>query len=627
MRTRIALAMLGAVLVLAAGCSSTDEPGLSPAEPETGSGETTVAADESAPSGGVFRIGVESSFGFTNAFDPTGEYLLEAFSLYRNLLLRTLVGYRHVAGAEGNELVPDLAALPEITDGGKTWTFRLKDGIRFGPPVAREITSADVAYAFERIGTPALAAQYGFYYDVIAGMDAFRAGETDTISGIVTPDDKTIVFHLTAPTGDFGHRVAMPAAAPIPREIATCFTQPGEYGRYLIASGPYMLEGSEALDATSCDTLEPITGFDQSTSMSLVRNPEYDPATDDPSARRALPDGFVLEIDSNVDAIFGKLARGELEGEWASLPPKILREYAESDEKRELLKVNAADAIAYVTLNLTQPPFDDVHVRRAINLAMDKDGLRRAWGGPLNGGIATHVLPSAMLHGKLDQYDPYPTPDFAGDVEGAKAEMRQSRYDTDGDGMCDTTACEGVLVLSAPAETPAAMEPVVQDSLARIGIDAEIRVSADPFTALGTVRKAIPLSPLTSWAKDYADPSTFMVLFDGRSIIPTGNTNLSLVGLTTAVAQKSGLEGAIENVPSVNGSIDRCSKLLDNARLECYAELDRTLMEDIVPWVPYLDRANLDILGPAVAAWSYDQSSTIAGYAHVAVDVTKQKGL
>jgi peptide/nickel transport system substrate-binding protein len=625
-RTRIALAVVGLAALVAAGCSAGEETG--PAS----SGESTIEADsapveQSPPRGGVFRIGVESSFGFTNAFDPTGEYLLEAFALYRNLLLRTLVGYRHVAGAEGNELVPDLAELPQISADGKTWTFRLKDGIRFGPPVRREITSADVAYAFERIGTPSLAAQYGFYYDVVEGMDAFRAGKADTISGIATPDDKTIVFHLTRPTGDFGHRVAMPAAAPLPREVAGCFTQPGEYGRYLIASGPYMLEGAEALDATRCDTLEPIAGFDPNASISLVRNPEYDPATDDPGARQALPDGFLLEIDSNVDAIYAKLARGELEGEWASLPPKVLREYAESEEKRDRLKVNPSDAIAYVTLNLTQPPLDDLHVRRAVNLAMDKDGLRRAWGGPLNGEIATHVIPDAMLRGKLDQYDPYPTPDFTGDVERAKHEMRQSAYDTDRDGMCDASACDGLVVLSAPAETPAAMEPVVQDSLARIGIDAEVRVSADPFTALGTVRKAIPLSPVTSWAKDYADPSTFMVLFDGRSIIPTGNPNFSLVGLTPAVAREASLEGVIDDVPNVDAEIDRCSELLAEARLDCYVELDRTLMEEVVPWVPYLDRSNLDILGPAVAAWSYDQSSTIAGYAHVAVDATKQKGL
>ena len=133
---------------------------------------------------------------------------------------------------------------------------RVRDGVRFGPPVSRELTSKDVAYAFERIGTPSLVAQYGFYFDVIEGMEAFRAGEATEIAGIETPDERTIVFHLTRPTGDFGYRLAMPATAPIPEEVARCFTEAGEYGRFLIASGPYMIEGSEALDAKSLTSLE-----------------------------------------------------------------------------------------------------------------------------------------------------------------------------------------------------------------------------------------------------------------------------------------------------------------------------------------------------------------------------------
>lgn len=634
MRASAALAALciGAAL-LVAGCGSSAREGEAP----TGSAQTTpvetgeessVATEPGPPSGGVFRIGVESSFNFTDNFDPTGEYLLEAFGLYSNLLVRTLLGYRHLPGAEGNELIPDLAtSLPDVSADGLTWTFTLKEGVRFGPPVSREITSRDVAYAFERIGTPSLVAQYGFYYDVIEGMEAFRAGDAKTISGIETPDDRTIIFHLTRPTGDFGFRVAMPATGPIPEEVAGCFTKAGEYGRYLVATGPYMIEGADKLDATSCDTLKPLAGFDPNTSLSLVRNPDYDPATDDTDARQSLPDGFRLTVDTNVDAIYAKIARGELEGEWASVPPKVLQEYARSDELADRLEVNPADTVAYLTMNLTQPPFDDVHVRRAVNLALDKDGLRRSWGGPLQGEIATHILPDALIGGRLEGYDPYATPGSAGDLAAAKAELRLSRYDQNQDGLCDDSVCDGVVVLFAPAETPRAMEPVVQQSLAGLGIDVVVRESADPFTALGTVRKNIPASPLPSWGKDYADPSTFMVLFDSRSIIPTGNVNFSLVGLTPALAAKVGATGTIEGIPSVDDAIDRCEATLERPqRLDCYAQLDRRLMETVVPWVPYLERSNVDIIGPSVAAWGYDQSTTVAAYGRVAVDVTKQQG-
>src|SRR5262245_37929733 len=105
--------------------------------------------------GGTYRVGWESSFGFTDAFDPTGEYLANAFAINTNLLLRGLVGYNHLEGAKGNIIVPDLAtAVPKPTNGGKRYTFHLKKGIKFGPPVNREITSKDVKYAMEREARP-----------------------------------------------------------------------------------------------------------------------------------------------------------------------------------------------------------------------------------------------------------------------------------------------------------------------------------------------------------------------------------------------------------------------------------------------------------------------------------------
>ena len=233
-----------ATILIGAACAATAVTALA----STTSAQTT-RGDGQAARGGTYRVDWESSFDFTSDFDPTGEYSVQAFGLYSNLLVRTLVGYNHVAGPAGNLLVPDLAtSTGTIGNGGRTYTFRLKDGIRFGPPLNREITSKDVAFAFERIATKSVGAQYGFYYDVIKGMSAYAQGEAKTISGIKTPNPRTVVFDLTAPTGDFRYRLAMPAAGPMPREVAGCFTKAGAYGRYLISSGPYMLAGSDKLE-------------------------------------------------------------------------------------------------------------------------------------------------------------------------------------------------------------------------------------------------------------------------------------------------------------------------------------------------------------------------------------------
>ena len=149
------------------------------------------------------RVGWEQSFGFTDNFDPTGEYLGNAWGILDNLLVRPLIGYKHAAGADGNELIGDLAtAVPKPTDNGLTYTYKLRSGVKFGPPVNRVITSKDVAYALDRLADPKNGGQYGFYYSVIKGWDA--AGKNGShVSGIETPDNNTLVIHLTKPTGDF----------------------------------------------------------------------------------------------------------------------------------------------------------------------------------------------------------------------------------------------------------------------------------------------------------------------------------------------------------------------------------------------------------------------------------------
>jgi peptide/nickel transport system substrate-binding protein len=122
-RRGIALALLLGLLAASCGGSGNDDKG----------GNATVTR------GGVFRTAT-TDLSFTNGFDPTGEYSARGFNLYAPLL-RTLVSFRHVGGPPGNELQPDLAAaLPEPTDGGLTYTFKLKANVKFGPPLDRAPT-------------------------------------------------------------------------------------------------------------------------------------------------------------------------------------------------------------------------------------------------------------------------------------------------------------------------------------------------------------------------------------------------------------------------------------------------------------------------------------------------------
>ena len=616
-RRLLALALAACALALvAAACGGDDEPsGSSDTTGDSGGGEPTK--------GGTYRIST-TQFNHTGGFDPTGEYLGTDLGLFNNLLVRTLVGYEHKSGAEGNAVVPDLATdMGEVSEDGLTYTFTLKDGVKFSPPVNREVTSRDVAYAFERIGTEALVAQYGFYYTVIEGMEEFTAGDAKTISGIETPDDKTITFTLTQPTGDFLFRLSMPAAGPIPEEVGKCFTKAGEYGRNVVSSGPYMLEGSDEVDISSCKTIKPAKGNDPTRRMMFVRNPNYDPATD--GTRPSYMDALEYTINTNPNDIFNKIEAGELEGEEESPPPRVLRKYSTTSELKDRLHTEAGDRTWYITMNLTQPPFDDLHVRKAANLIMDKAGLQRAWGGPIRGEIAEHIVPDTMFNGDLDDYAPYGTPNGAGDAAKAAEEMKQSKYDTDQDGKCDAPECSGVLFVNRNVPPWTDMEPVIEQSFAKIGIELNTRQFEDAYPIIQDATRNVPVSAVPGWGKDYADASTFMVLFDSRSILPQGNVNYSLTGLTADYARKNKISGNVENLPSVDADIDECNKLVDDERLTCWEDLDKKLMEEIVPWIPYLDATNVDVLGPAVTAYEYDQFSGTAAYSRVAVDPSKQK--
>jgi peptide/nickel transport system substrate-binding protein len=574
--------------------------------------------------GGVYRTAV-SDFSFTDGFDPTGEYSVRAAALYA-ATLRTLVGYRRVAGPPGNELQADLAAeVPEPTDRGLTYTFRLKPNIRFGPPLNRVITSRDIAYAFQRINAAPLAAQYGFYYQrVIKGLDGKAASAATKVPGIETPDDRTIVFRLAAPAGDFLYRLAMAATAPIPEEVARCHTKAGDYGRYVISSGPYMIQGSDQLKIDSC-AQRPISGFDPSRRLNLVRNPSFDQSTD--TLRGNYVDGIRIEVDTNLGDIFDRIERGELDGSVGQeRPPKVvLSRYTTDPAKKPFLHANSSDSTVFLSMNTALAPFDDVHVRKAANWVLDRQAVLQAGGGGQTVQLATHVMPPVLLDNRLGaDYNPYASAGNRGDEAKAKEEMRQSRYDRDHDGRCDAAACRGLVYLT-PNESPATeIEPIVVDGLAKLGIDLKPRGLAlgAVFTTAGTVANKIPLVN-TGWAKDYADPFTFAApLFSGASIIPNGNTNIALLGLTPVQASELKVPYPTGGVPSVDADIQRCQAIPSSrrdARLTCWIDLDKKLMEQVVPWIPLVWDVATIITAPSLTRYEFDQATGEISLTQIAV--------
>ncbi len=549
-----------------------------------GGGGTTEEGAGAVKSGGAFRINAES-FEWTGNFDPTGEYLGTAFGLYSNLLVRTLLGYKHVAGAEGNELIPDLATdQPEVSEDGLTYTFHLKDGVKFGPPISREITSQDVAYAFKRIGTESIVAQYGFYYTVIEGMEEFtKAGGLtkagNEISGITTPDDKTIVFKLSRPEAvSVAAALVMPITMPVPEEYAKKFDakNPSTYGQNQVATGPYMIENDESGKAI---------GYQAGRRIHLVRNPNWDRSTDYKPAYLDEIDMPQGNDDTNVASQRILDGQSMLSGDF-SPPPAILSRVVRGDQKDQLELVPAGGG-RYVSMNTTVKPFDDVNVRKAVVAGFDRNAMRLTRGGELVGDIPTHILPPGVPGFEEAGGMQGPGLDFlskpAGDLALAaeyfkKAGYASGKYEGDDELLMIGTS-EGVAQQAAE---------VTKEQFEKLGFKIRLRlVTQDAmYTKYCNVPAAnVAICPNVGWFKDFADAQTLLgPTFDGDNIIPQNNSNWSEL-----------------DDPAINKAMDDAALLTDpQQRADAWAKIDRMVTEQapVIPWIwdktPLLRSANVN---------------------------------
>jgi peptide/nickel transport system substrate-binding protein len=611
------LALVGVLALVAAACGGDDNGGGA-----TGSTATGASGAQEITPGGTFNAALLSDV--TAGFDPQKEYYAVAWAFYRCCLARTLMSY-DPNDPDSTHLVPDLAAAdPEISADGLTWVFTIKDGVTYGPPYEDvEVTAQDFIRAFEREGTPEVAAGYYFYYldtesqGGIVGFSDFYNGKADSISGLVAVDDKTLEIHLNRPAGDLGYRLAMPATAPIPEGASENHVD--DYGRYLVSTGPYMFEGSEQITDST-----PAPGYQPGKSITLVRNPSWSADTD--PIRKAYVDEIDVAIGGTAEDNQNKIDAGELDIEYDGIPPaEAIRRYTTDPELQDQIFVNSSDGVRFLWMNLAVPPFDDLAVRRAINFAIDRDGLRRLRGGETVGDIATHMIIPSLENDELGDYDPFPSPNHAGDIEAAKAEMANSKYDTDGDGVCDADVCKDVLFVTDEASPYAEQAALVQDNLEPLGITLDIKAfeRSTMYNKYFNPKEHVPFGGGAGWFKDYADAYSFVYpLFYGPNILDAGNTNYPMLGADPDQLQKYGYtqDFGVTEVPSIDDQAEKCFALVDaGERTTCFAELDRILTEDIAAYVPFLFDNDVDIVSTRVQNYVYSGFDSLMALDQVAL--------
>jgi ABC-type transport system substrate-binding protein len=338
-----------------------------------------VRASGAAHRGGTLRVLTEFSYDKW-AFEPATSYSSLTWQVL-GITHDGLVGFQRVGGRAGNALVPDLAlSIPTPADGGRTYAFRLRSGIRYSTGVP--VQASDIRRQIERVlrnggGAP------GYYTGIIGGETCLKRPATCDLSrGIVVDDHaRTITFRLRAPDSAFLDKLALPFAVAVPPG-----TPKGPTSRPLPATGPYA-----------------IVRYVPARSVELARNPEFHTWSS-----AAQPDGFANAItirfgvkqSSAVTAVEKGAAdwvSGAVTHESTAELDTLFTRYAGQ------VHTNTQAATEFFFLNTRVPPFDNLDARRALNYAVDRRAFAAIEGGPR----AASQPACQMLPPNFPAYRPY----------------------------------------------------------------------------------------------------------------------------------------------------------------------------------------------------------------------------
>ncbi|MEU6344198.1 ABC transporter substrate-binding protein [Streptomyces sp. NPDC046977] len=461
-------------------------------------------ANASDKKGGTLKfVGTQDA----DSWDPQRGYygFMWDFARYYT---RQLVSFTPEPGAASTTLKPDLASsLAKVADGGKTYTYTLKDGLKWEDGSA--LTSKDIKYGIERIWAQDVISGGPIYLQqVLDPKGEYKGPYKDTspdklgLKAIETPDDKTIVFHLATPNSDFEQMLAMPSGSPVPAAKDTG----AKYGLKPFSSGPYKFES-----------------YTPNKSMVLVRNTNWSASTDD--LRKALPDKITVTLTTNADDMDKRLINGDYD---LDLNATGVGQAA----RAEVLGKNKGNAdnpdtgfIRYAVFPTTVKPMDNIHCRKAVILAADHKSLQTARGGPQAGGsVAPNMLPLG-IKGADGSYDPYNVlKDTTGNVAEAKKELAACGQPN---GFKTTIAVRN----NKPIEIATAES--LQESLKKVGITTELdefdgAQTSGIIGAPKTVKSKNYGIIIMGWGADFPSGQGFLQpLVDSRFILESGNNNFA----------------------------------------------------------------------------------------------------
>jgi peptide/nickel transport system substrate-binding protein len=400
-------------------------------------GSSGSSSSSSSSSGKPVKGGTLNfvSAGDVDHLDTLSAYYLPTFQLEMAFTRQLVSYYPSNNRARATTVAPDVAStLPTtsnggITNGGKTYTLHIRQGVQWNSSPPRQVTSTDFEREFKWMCNPSLGVGNPLYYvPVIKGMASYCAGfakvkptaaamtsytNAHSISGIKTPNSLTIQFTLNSPANDFLNILAMPFAS----------ARPSEYDKYLPDSAPFrahvMSDGPYA-----------ITQYIANKKIVLSRNPAWKQSTD-PLRHQYVNQIVVTEGTSSNQTALADVQAGTDDLMWdLPVPTASIPQLQASKNPGLHIYTDSGSSNPYLVFNLKSPTanhaLSKLKVRQAIEYAINKVAIAKIYGGTklnpiLNGAIAPGNVGYA-------NYNYYPTPGNSGDPAKCKSLLAQAGY-------------------------------------------------------------------------------------------------------------------------------------------------------------------------------------------------------
>jgi ABC-type transport system substrate-binding protein len=406
------------------------------------------------------------------AFDVTSGVLVE-------LLYDSLYEYDYQT-----HMRPVIAqSMPEISADGRTFVVRVRRNVRFHN--GRKLTAHDVVWSFERMIHPNLFSPGAPYYQAIEGYEAFQQKKTAHLSGLRALDDYTVEFRLSRPDQSFVHTLAMRFASPVPKEEV--LARGANFKRQPVGTGPFRL-----------------VSWDRGVRLVLERNKTYF------EAEKPYVDRVVFEEGLKRDTAFLRFRNGEVD-----IMPRMSpadRLMLEGGGFQEYMSAEAKSDVFGLIMNAELAPFDNVHIRRAVAAAVD----RERWARARNYNIRPtgQVLPPSITG-----YDAQLPHQQRFDLAKARAEMRLAGFP---DGLPEPVT---MWISDSPAGR--INGELAQADVAKIGIKLRLKPVSFPVYLEETGKPKTAQMSAGGWSMDFPDPSNFLSLMSSSMKAERDSSNRS----------------------------------------------------------------------------------------------------